>query len=852
MSVLLRRAGRRHLVRHPWLIGLSVLGVAVAVAVVVGIDLANTSARKAFLLSVEGVAGRATHEIVGGPGGLPEEIYATLRTRHGLDDLTPIVESRVALPEGSQRTLRLLGIDVFVDDQLRSFTPRFRGDGSRGDGDPTAFLTQPGAVYLGEALAQQLAVQSGDSLKVRAAGEVATLEVVGLLTPPDSLSRQVLQDLLIVDISSAQEILGTEGALSRIDLVLPLEDVAEHEAKLAQLLPPGAELQPKSARSGALDQMTRAFRLNLTALSLLALLVGMFLIYNTMTFSVVQRRTLIGTLRALGVTRRQIFSSILTESALVGVVGSIAGIAAGIFLARGLLVLVAQTINDLYFAVSVTSVEVPVSGWIKGALLGVGGTLLASLKPASEATTAPPRKVLTRSDLEQEARLGVRRVSMVGFALMAASALLLLVPSKSLLLSFTSLFLFVLGFAALVPGVTLLAMNLLGAPMRRLFGVLGAMAARGVSTTLSRTGVAIGALVIAVSVTIGVGVMVTSFRSTLIDWLEVTLAADVYVAPADPGSVGGAKTLDPDVLPAIAADPRVASLSTIRRVRVGSQLGPVLVAALGTERPGFAAYRFVRGRPDDIWQRFRDGAAIISESFAYHHDLAVGSSLELATDRGPQSFEVAAVYYDYGSDRGVVTLNRTTYDRFWEDPALFSIGIFTRDGVDHERLIADLSSRLGERETLRWVSNRDLRQASLEIFDRTFQITDVLRLLSVMVAFIGVLTALMALQLERSREFGVLRANGLTPRQVWGLVTAQCGLMGGVAGLLSLPLGTALAALLIHIINRRSFGWTLQMEVAPMILLQAVALALAAAFLAGLYPAYRLARTSPALALREE
>ena len=212
----------------------------------------------------------------------------------------------------------------------------------------------------------------------------------------------------------------------------------------------------------------------------------------------------------------------------------------------------------------------------------------------------------------------------------------------------------------------------------------------------------------------------------------------------------------------------------------------------------------------------------------------------------------SGIYYDYGSDRGVVTLSRQTYNRFWDDPAIFSIGVFTREGVDRGRLIATLRERIGEEEDVRWISNRDLREASLEIFDRTFAITDVLRLLAVVVAFIGVLTALMALQLERGREFGVLRANGLTPRQVWGLVTTQCGLMGWVSGLLALPLGTALAALLIHIINRRSFGWTLHMEVPPAILFQAVLLALAAALLAGIYPAYKLSGSSPALALREE
>ena len=846
MTRLLRRASLRHLLRHPWLIGLSVLGVAVAVAVVVGIDLANAGARRAFELSVEAVAGKATHEIVGGPGGLDESFYARLRNELGWRRSTPVVEASVVALDGSSggRAVRLLGVDPFVDGAHRSFTPSFGGGA-----DPTAFLTRPGAVYLGAELAAELAVAAGGRLPIRAAGEVRELEVVALLEPADDLGGEALRDLLVVDIASAQELLGLEGRLSRIDLI----PAPGAEAALEALLPAAAELRSKSSRSGALEQMTRAFRLNLTALGLLAMVVGTFLIYNTMTFSVVQRRPLLGSLRTLGVTRRQVFDLVVAEAAVIGLAGSGLGLALGVFLAEGLQRLVVQTINDLYFVLAVRSVELSPASLVKGLGLGVAGAVLAALRPAREATAVAPRVALQRSALERDARAAVRRGVRVGGVLLAASIGLLLLPTRSLIVSFGALFLFVLGFAALVPPTTVLAMRLLSSPMRRGFGVLGAMAARGVTATLSRTGVAAAALVVAVSVTLGVGAMVASFRSTLIGWLEVTLQADVYVAPADPGSRGGATALDPRVLAAVESSPEVAFATTYRRVRVSSSLGPIELGALRTERPAFAAFDFALGDAGEAWSKFQQqGAAIVSEPLAYHHGLRPGSTVTLATDRGRRDFEVAGVYYDYGSDRGVITLSRQTYDRFFDDPQIFSIGIFTRDGVDRRRLIDDLRHRIPDGAQARFIANRELRQASLEIFDRTFLITGVLRLLAMVVAFIGVLAALMALQLERTRELGVLRANGLTPRQVWGLVTTQCGLLGAVSGALALPLGAALAALLVHVINRRSFGWTLSMELPPQLLVQSVLLALASALLAGLYPAYKLSRSSPALALRSE
>lgn len=213
---------------------------------------------------------------------------------------------------------------------------------------------------------------------------------------------------------------------------------------------------------------------------------------------------------------------------------------------------------------------------------------------------------------------------------------------------------------------------------------------------------------------------------------------------------------------------------------------------------------------------------------------------------------MAGVYYDYASDRGIVLMSRNTYLRWWNDPALSGFSLYLGPGADPDKVVELLRRTIGAGRSLSIQSNRALKKISLEIFDRTFLITGVLRLLAGFVAFIGVLSSLMALQLERARELGVLRANGMTPGQVWQLVTTQTGLMGLAAGLLSLPVGLTLAAIMIYIVNHRSFGWTIRMELGPQVLLEALALALAAALLAGLYPAFKMARTSPALALREE
>jgi putative ABC transport system permease protein len=844
--------------------GLATLGVALGVAVVVSIDLANASASRAFSLSTETVTGRTTHQIVGGPKGVPDAVFRRLAVDARLAGelpMAPVVEgfgtirpSQNAPGEGF-RVLRILGVDPFSE---QPFRPYLNGGAEESDStrgfsvDLAPLLTRPQAGVLSAETARELGIQPGGTFRLRIGGKPRTVELAGVLEPADESTQRGLADLLVMDIAAAQELLERNGRLDRIDLIVPEGASGESLlARAAAVLPPGTQILQAEARSRSTEEMTQAFRLNLSALSLLALVCGAFLIYNTMTFSVVQRRTQIGILRALGVTRDQVFTLVLAEAAAVAIVGTAVGMGAGILLGRELVRLVTQTINDLYFVLSVRELAIPPLTLAKGAALGIGATLLAALAPAVEATQAPPRAVLTRSALEDRLRKALPRATAIGLGLLLLGLALLALPA-GLTVGFAGLFGIILGCALLAPGATVVLMRLLRGPMGALFGVLGRMSANGVVASLSRTAVAIAALVIAVSVTVGVGVMIDSFRRTVVRWLEASLRADVYATvPSRGGGFSGAD-LDPEVAQRAAALPGVERVDTIRRVEIPRAEGPIRMVVFGTDRQGLAGYELQQGEPDEVWPAFLGGdAVLVSEPFSRRYGVNAGDTLRLPTERGEKTFQIAGVYSDFASDQGLVMMSRTTYQRFWSDRQLSGFSLSLAPGVDADRMIESLRAVAGS-QALYVQSNQALKRISMEIFDRTFRITGVLRLLAGMVAFIGVLSALMALQLERARELGVLRANGVTPGQVWQLVTSQTGLMGLAAGLLSIPVGLALAAIMIFVINRRSFGWTIRMEVAPDILLQALLLALAAALLAGLYPAWKMARTSPALALREE
>lgn len=852
MISILTRSSIRYLFRHPWQMALSVLGIALGVAVVVAIDLANQSAASAFELSMESVSGKATHQISGGPLGIPDTLYRNLRVEQGLKKIAPVIEQHVAVENRPGQTLLLLGLDPFAERPFRSYLGNLRLSGNGGIGP---FLTQPNTALLSALTARNLGVSEGESLQIRIGSISKTVKILGLLKATDDRSRRALEGLMITDIAAAQEILEMQGRISRIDLILS-EDNSQKSAllqKIQFLLPEGMEIKPSGSRSSMMEQMTRAFTLNLTALSMLALIVGMFLIYNTMTFSVVQRRSLIGLLRSIGVTRREIFTIILGEALLLGLAGTILGLLIGIILGEGLVRLVTRTINDLYFVLRVQSLSLSPLSLLKGFALGLGATVFAALKPAREATAAAPRIVLSRSFLESELRRKIPLLTISGIVLIGIGGIILLLPGKSIIPSYIGLLALIIGFTLWTPLTIIVLMKLLRPLMGGIFGIIGRMSARDVASQLSRTAVAIAALGMAVAATVGVGTMIGSFRATVVQWLESRLEADIYISAPTLISRRNDALMDVEFVRQIEQLPTVAALNMYREVVIEQPDGVMNVIGLKIARSSFFNYRFQESNAEDIWPVFRsEDVVIVSEPYAYRRDLKMGDMIRIPTDRGPRDFRVTGIHYDYASDLGVVVMSLENYRRYWDDHRISGASAYAAPGVGLDSLSASVRHLVKPGKEILIRSNRAIRETSIEIFDRTFLITDVLRILAIAVAFIGVLSALMALQLERARELGILRANGLTPKELWGMITMQTGLMGFTAGLLSLPLGTILSLVLIYIINRRSFGWTLQFQWMPEIFFQALFLAIIAAILAGIYPALKMAKTSPALALREE
>ncbi len=846
----LHAASVRHLLRHPAQLALALIGLTLGVGTIVAVDIATASARRAFELSLGAINGAATHQLTGGPQGIEESLYVRLRTQPlslgaPLPRFAPLVSGYVLVQE---RLLQLIGIDPFASAGLGSGeSAGGRPSLIEGTADARRWFTQPGSVLMSARTAADLKLADGARFELEVAGVPHPAQLIGRLAD----AGPGFDALLLTDIAQAQEWLGAGGRLSRIDVALPSGPAgAALLADLRTRLPPDVELHETRAQARETFAMTDAFTTNLRAMSLLALLVGTFLIYGAVSFAVLQRRSIIGVLRALGATRAEVLRLILTEAAVLGVIGAVLGTLLGLLIGRGLVALVSRTINDLYFVVAVNELALPATTLLKAVLAALATALVAALVPALEVAASAPQLGLARSVLEARAQRLARRLTLLAGLLAALAALTVALSGRSLFAGFLALFLLLLAVAALTPA----ALRAGAEASARLLGrrsPIARLALTDVAGSLSRTGVAIAALGMALTAMIGVAVMVESFRGSLAEWLLQTLRADIYVSAPGPTDEL-ARRLEPEVVRALLGVPGVRAHSEARRVVVGSERGTLDLNALRLGPQGESGFRLTQGEARAVWPAWRAGALLISEPLAWRLGLKPGDTLALTTAGGPHAFPIAGVYREYGNDRGEGLLELQTYRHFWRDEAIGGLGIYLEPQVSAAQAQQGLRAAARGRQAVFIRSNADLRALSMRIFERTFVITRVLYWLAAGVAAIGLVSALLAWQLERARELALLRTLGVTPAGSAALVIAQTLFMGAAAFVAAIPAGLLTALVLTEVINRRAFGWQIDLHLSAAQFTNALVLALLAALAAALYPAWRSATAPLAAGLREE
>lgn len=837
----------RYLAQHPLLASLNVATVALGVALYLAIQIANHSANQAFAASVDLVAGKAQLEVRAPTGNLRDDIFPRVARQPGVAAATPIVRGIVSLPDFPGEYLDLLGIDLLTNEPFRTFDLK---DFQAEQFDLQQWLRGPRTVAVSEELARAHHLRAGDEIKAQINGRSVRL-TIGFLLRTRGTTANANPHFAAMDIGWAQELLGRPGMLDSISIRLPEGgNSQEIAARLRHELPADVTVAPTAQRGEQVGKMLAGFQLNLQAMSLVSLLVGMFLIYNTIEASVIRRRTEIGILRSLGVTRGEIRALFLGEAAVLGLLGIGVGLAGGYFLARGLVGTVAETISSLYVLVSVREVVVAPWIWASAIILGLFSVLAAAWLPARAAAALDPVETLHRgARLEKAVRVSGRWIvgGLVSLLLSVALSVLALRTGPAWL-GFGAAFFVLAGFSALTPELTSRFSRFVRGIARWIEPWL---AAQNLGRTLLRNSVTIASLAAAVAMTVGVAVMVFSFRQTVGDWIGQTLLADLFIGPAANEIAGPTSFFPPAAINFLRQHPAVEELDTYRGVELPFRDQTIALAVItGRNRRNL---RFLHGGGDEIIGRFYgEQCVLVSESFARRFHVAEGESLALPSPEGVKEFPIAGIFYDYTRDHGTVFLSETNFQKFWHDDRVNSVALYLKPKADPEAVAKAFRKQFSRSGEFSIYSNRLLRARIFEIFDQTFAVTYVLRTIAVLVAIVGIFLGLTTLVTERARELGVMRSIGASAGQIRRLLLWESGMIGLLASVLGMASGLCLSVVLTGVINRAFFGWTIQLAFPWGSLAWTPVWIIAAAVVAGWIPAWRAGRLNIAEVIRSE
>jgi putative ABC transport system permease protein len=647
--------------------------------------------------------------------------------------------------------------------------------------------------------------------------------------------------MVVMDIAQAQSAFGGRGVIHQIDVqVREGSDPEQVKARLARSLGPAVQLLTPEQRRQEASGLLGAFRLNLTALSLVSLFVGGFLIYSSTQASLVRRRNEFGLLRSVGATRGQTLGLILGEVALLGAIGVLLGLPLGYVVASLSVERVSTTLTNLYLLEEIEALRLPVWLYALGAAIGVGGAVAGALLPALDVSRRDTRSLLVAYTLHERTGAGALRLFLLGCLVLA--------------LGLASYFTF--GRDWRPSGFALCVLLLIGMPLltpwlvkqvtrwmkTRGFGLLYGMKALGLR--LQTTSFAVAALGVAVSMLIGITLMVGSFRRTVEVWINSTMNADVYITTQSWSRARSVATLDDELVQELNSLPGVAEVDRLRQLFAYS--GDRRISLIGVDMglsAGGGQFELLEGELAQALRRCREGGAvIISEPLSRKAGLAVGDTLQLTGPSGELSFPIAGVYYDYGNESGGAAMDLAALERAFGPGPINNMALYVEDGVDPERFVDGLKARYADLPLL-IRSERALREQVFEVFDQTFAITRLLQAISLLIAVCGITLTLIVLARERIAELALYRALGARRRQIFrvflgkGLGMALFGLVMGAGG------GLALALILILIINRVYFGWTIAFHWPWGALTQQALTILTASVLASLYPALRASRT---------
>jgi putative ABC transport system permease protein len=825
---------------HPARVILAALAIAIGVALGFAVHLVNQSALNEFSRAVSAVNGDADLQIRGtGPDGFGEALYPILARQSGIAAASPVIELS---GEAAGHRLTLLGIDPL---RAAAVTP-----GLLGRADPALGVSplDDHAVYLSAATLREIQLAVGDRMDLSAHGERANFRIAGTL--PGAGTEQ---SIAVIDIAAAQARFGELGRLQRIDLKLRAgADPQAVRREIAAILPADAEIVTQETVARRSDALSRAYRVNLDMLALMALLTGGFLVYSAQALSVARRRRHFALLRVIGAGRRTILMQVMAEAAILGTIGGLVGLALGLGLAGAALALVGGDLGGGYFGGAHPALVLAPGTAAVFLGLGIATSMLGSILPAVEAANAVPAIAIKDSGDAVDPRHVP--ASWPGLILLGSGGLAALAPAiyGLPLLGYLAMALLLAGGVAVMPPVA-----------RLLLGVLDRTSAGSVMLDLavkrlwgapSQAAVALCGIVASTSLMIAMAVMVASFRGSVDDWLGQILSADLYLRLDGEGP-----GFDPALQQRLATLPGIAGIRFLKTtsLSLAADKPPLALIIRSVPVADPASVLPLIGEPVDV-----PAAAMpvwVSEPAQWLYQWHKGDTVALPiADRSgsgkPAEAVVAGIWRDYARQNGAIVLDDRDFINLTGDAARDSASVTLAPKTDIQAVTAAIKAVLPPEQVLHLVvaEPRTLRQFALKLFDRSFAVTYLLEAIAILVGLAGVAATVSAQTLARRREFGMLRHIGVRRRQITVMLMAEGALLGAVGGVSGIGLGLVMSAVLIQVVNPQSFHWTMATKL-PLGLMALVlaALVLAASGTARLAGGRALAAEA-VLAVRED
>ncbi|MGA1842860.1 MAG: FtsX-like permease family protein [bacterium] len=834
---------------------LTLAGICLGVAVFVAIEIANHSTLLSFRKSLDSVAGKATIQIDGGEIGVPEGTMADLLKVPGIIRAAPVIEAYPLVRVKNGEILMVQGIDLLREEGLRDYTLE---GGKRWDFSEWESLIEPDAVALCNSFAGRYGLDVGDRISI-SYNQVEKELTIKKLLEEEGPAIALGGNFALMDIASAQEAFDKIGRLDRIDIISsPDIQVDKIIEEIEQAIPPGLQVKRPGMRNKQIEKILASFQINLRILSYIAIVVGMFLIFNTLSVSVERRKQEMAIIRSLGGSKSQIYSMILQEATILGLAGAGLGVALGFILARSAISLVSRTLTSIYILSAVKEVALTKGIAAQGISIGLSCTLISSFLPARRASKIRPHLAIGMDSADSENR---RVLSYRGFTVLAviffigAFILFRIGMSKTTPVPGYLAALFVIcGFTSLTPGFTKIFIHILAPPAIKIFSISGKFASENLLRGLYRSSIAIAALMASLAMLISIAVMVESFRETVYMWTLQTLKADLYLTSVIRFARGTEDRLRGEIRDVVKEIEGVAQTDPYRYIYIN--YGNNKIAVASNDFKGFLKRGniwFKNGDPQKILKEaLANDGVLISENLELRYGFKPGDRITLNTPTGIRSFFINGVYYDYTNDLGVVLMDREFYKKVWNEDYISTLGIFVEEGEDREVVAARIRKAVGANDYILLMRGQELRDRAMVTFRETFRIFFALEIIAMIVALLGITNSLMISIMNRRREIAVLRSIGALKRQIRKMIVIEAGLMGLIGNVLGIFAGIVISLIMVFVIIRQSFGWSIQYRFQIPILLLSIVPVMLTSIFAGYFPAHKAASLPLSEAIRYE